>query len=697
MPSGTKRTSATWLDETGGRTEDNTLLLSASPKRSRTDSASVNVAAATATATTTLAPSVSASSTLPSFQTFLLQQQVETFQLEIEHERTLRLLDQKRFRQNEQRLEKQMELAKQDADQAKALLDQLQQKHESITTQLRDARNAALSELRQCQLERRDETWRQDNVSSEEARVWKETCQRLEEQMAAQVEREAKLKAEYDRLSQDMLERLHAQEEVTLAAQAAAAANVAQVEDAPPAVMKELNRVRILLAESECRERKQTRKLHDLEQRNKTMIHEREQARLFKQRLVVTEKQVQELRSQCETVAAENAAYKDFREALVAQLRRQQIKVRGSNGPLEVATIVRFMDQAQTQVEDMEKQMKRAQADYQRLKTEAAPTEAKIKEMQETIDRSLANCKLLESQLAASEQTVATLEAQQTIYQREAESLRSLIKTFDDLPVNPSLTTEDVLASPKLNTSLKRMEVSLETARQELKLMTEDRNRLLKELEKAHRGQKELQSELDMVKQKFAKLRDALQAEKTKVDVAEQRANQAETLAGKGSFNPDTTRVLHIKETPLTEALREEIEVLKRQLEAAHKGSKVSTKLAADPEKLNQRLKENFKEQIALFREGVYLMTGFKVDMLPGTDRPTFRVRSVYAEHEEDHLMLKWPKGEEVTSLDLLNTDFAKALTTTPSYQYMTKFHSLPGFLASVQLSLFEKQTLPVH
>ena len=637
------------------------------------------------------------SSTTTSFQTFLLQQQVETFQLEIEHERTLRLLDQKRFRQTEQRLEKQMELAKQDADQAKALLDQLQLKHESLTQQLREARNAALSELRQCQMERRDERWGTANVSTEDdARVWKETCQRLEEQIAAQVEREATLKAEYERLTQDMLERLQAQEEVTLAAQAAAA-SVTPMEDAPMAVMTELNRVRILLAESECRERQQTRQLHDLEQRNKTMIQEREQARLWKQRLVVTEKQLQELRSQYETVAAENAAYQDFREALVAQLGRQQINVRGNNGPLEVATIIRFMDQAQTQVEDMEMQMKRAQADYQRLKTEAVPTEAKMKEMQEAIDRSIANGKLLESQLTASEQKVATLEAQQTIYQREAESLRSLIKTFDGLPVNPSLTTDDVMASPKLNTSLKRMEVSLETARQELKLMTEDRNRLLEQLDAAHRVQKELQSELDTVKQKFAKLRDAFQAEKAKVEVAEQRANQAETLAGKGSFNPETTRVLHIKETPLTEALKEEIEVLKRQLEAAHKGSKVSAKLAADPEKLNQRLKENFKEQIALFREGVYLMTGFKVDMLPGTDRPTFRVRSVYAEHEEDHLMLKWPKGEEVSSLDLLNTDFAKALTTTPSYQYMTKFHSLPGFLASVQLSLFEKQTLPVH
>jgi hypothetical protein len=36
----------------------------------------------------------------------------------------------------------------------------------------------------------------------------------------------------------------------------------------------------------------------------------------------------------------------------------------------------------------------------------------------------------------------------------------------------------------------------------------------------------------------------------------------------------------------------------------------------------------------------------------------------------------------------------AKVLATTPSYEYMSKFQSMPAFLASVQLNLFEKQTV---
>mmetsp|Transcript_24024 Transcript_24024/g.49932 ORF Transcript_24024/g.49932 Transcript_24024/m.49932 type:complete len:239 (+) Transcript_24024:455-1171(+) len=236
------------------------------------------------------------------------------------------------------------------------------------------------------------------------------------------------------------------------------------------------------------------------------------------------------------------------------------------------------------------------------------------------------------------------------------------------------------------------MELSLATAREELKLVKGEKDRLSKEVEDS-------QTELERVKDKFGKLRDALHAERAKAEEAVQRANDAEALAGKGSFNPETTRVLHLEQTPLMESLKEEIKVLQRQLVEAGK-NKSSVSAQHDPAKLNKRLKENFKEQIALFREGVYLMTGYKIDMLPTTDRPTFRVRSMFAEQEDDHLMLKWPKentdGDSggVSSLDILNTDLAKTLTTTQSYQYMTKFHSLPAFMASVQLHFFEKQTM---
>merc|ERR1711862_905667 len=126
--------------------------------------------------------------------------------------------------------------------------------------------------------------------------------------------------------------------------------------------------------------------------------------------------------------------------------------------------------------------------------------------------------------------------------------------------------------------------------------------------------------------------------------------------------------------------------------------SNVQEKSIADAQKFNQRLKENFKEQIAIFREGVYLLTGLKIDMFDATEQPTFKLRSVYAEREYDHLLFIWPekykKGTSVTSLDLLSSDYAEEACKTDSFMYMTNFKSIPSFLASLTLKLFEIQTM---
>jgi hypothetical protein len=133
----------------------------------------------------------------------------------------------------------------------------------------------------------------------------------------------------------------------------------------------------------------------------------------------------------------------------------------------------------------------------------------------------------------------------------------------------------------------------------------------------------QVQSEHKIMGEKFGKLREAVYTERTKAEQAVQRANQAEALAGKGSFDPEKTRVMHlVHNNPLMEALKGEIKVLKRQVEVLSgnndsNSSKNKTKkspiLDVDPNKFHQRLKQSFKEQIGRFREGVYLMTGYKV------------------------------------------------------------------------------------
>lgn len=58
-----------------------------------------------------------------------------------------------------------------------------------------------------------------------------------------------------------------------------------------------------------------------------------------------------------------------------------------------------------------------------------------------------------------------------------------------------------------------------------------------------------------------------------------------------------------------------------------------------------------------------------------------------------------WPhklsdgKHQEVTSLDLLDSELAQELSMTEAFGYMTKFKSIPAFMGSLTLTLFEKQT----
>jgi hypothetical protein len=74
-----------------------------------------------------------------------------------------------------------------------------------------------------------------------------------------------------------------------------------------------------------------------------------------------------------------------------------------------------------------------------------------------------------------------------------------------------------------------------------------------------------------------------------------------------------------------------------------------TTASIADAAKMNQRLKEMFKERITAFREAVYLLTGYKIDLYsaePSTSGgsgslPRLRLRSMYSEKADDCLLFQ--------------------------------------------------------
>ena len=629
-------------------------------------------------------------------QWLLLQQQkLDTLQAELTHERSMRSFDQQRHQQQQERLQQQAQLALDEAASAKRLLDQWRDSHHSVTESLRQSRDGLQTQVQdlRIQLEEAQAAADEHVVEREQWRRSEQECRRLEARCATAVANETAWRNELEELQQQIVKQKQSE---TAPDDDERVRSI--MDEAPPAVLKELTRVRIKLAETERRERQLGTVVRQSEQRIKTLIQEREQALQQGRRLPAVEAALQKLQQQHERVQAENDTFCDFSKRLALQLRSLNVAVPTQHDdghhPPEISTMLRFVETAQKQATRSEHENKEVAKRCNDLQENVQTLETQLKELEEKERAWAVERQEMEQKDALTQLQVKTLQEQHAIYQREADSLRALIKTFDELPLAPRGSTA---SSPRDTVATtKALEISLSSTRQELELIRSDRDRLAKDLEASNKDHHERRKELERTRDKFFKLRDALQKERVYKETAEARANKAEARAGKGSFDPESTRILHLRETPLTTALKEEIKVLKRQIELYKGGERQGSKLnAPDPDKLNQRLKQNFKEQIAVFREGVYLMTGYKVDMLPGTDRPTFRVRSMYAEKEEDHLMFKWPKkSEQVTSLDVLSTDLAKLLATTPSYEYMAKFHSLPAFLASVQLSLFEKATV---
>jgi len=517
---------------------------------------------------------------------------------------------------------------------------------------------------------------------------------------------------------------------------------------APPAVMSELNRIRIKLAEAERTNRQLTRKLTAVQTVADSSVRHKEEARSAKSRLERVEAELSELRREREDRRAVESLWAGFRKDIVTAFNGDaedggidssddEADAAAANSgrvdtPPEVSLIVRKVQKLQEEVQTTRKHLTKARSDLElqrQLATAAEKRSEGAAASESTLKKKLVEA---ESRADGADLELRKLRAQQDVWKREADSLRSLLETYEQSEVRAPTphkaakgSAGAMAADDGEGPTVQGLRTSLNSAQEQIRLLTEEATTLKTETSASKTESETAQTELARVKDKFGKLRDALFKEREKAEKAEERACQAETMAGKGSFDSDSTRVLHLKQNPLMDAVRAkyeaEIDALRKALEEKREESASSVNLsgsaaktplpgrtppsggalsseqsALDAQKLHRRLKESFREQIGKFREGVYLLTGFKIDMMADSTPLRFKVRSLYAERQEDHLIFAWPnvqKGEAVTMLDLLDTPQAQLLAQDQSFEYMTKFKSLPAFLASVQLGLFEKQT----
>ncbi|KAL4160115.1 hypothetical protein PRNP1_000686 [Phytophthora ramorum] len=189
-----------------------------------------------------------------------------------------------------------------------------------------------------------------------------------------------------------------------------------------------------------------------------------------------------------------------------------------------------------------------------------------------------------------------------------------------------------------------------------------------------------------------------------------------EKRLGRGEFNVETTKIVHLAVNPTrellqskakssdVEKLRQENEALRARLDkltggedtevpSIHAEDKLTTTTSYETveglKKLNQRLKQVFSDQIRQYREAVFLLTGYKVDLKKSNGMELLRLRSVYADHEDDELLVRM---EANGSLELLDSEFCSQINQRV-FAYLTTCRSFPAFLSTLTLHLFEKQT----
>jgi len=675
----------------------------------------------------------------------------------------MRQIDTKRLTQTESRLRRQLSLTAEEADEARSVLEEVRTRSERDVKKAREARRDALrrlaaAEARVVELE--------SNVDddSDETRLLRADNERLRNALAA-VEEEAgglrvELEAKIEEAAASMDGIVPKKEEkgtntttTTTSGGGGAARSASTGSTAQPSDLRsttsELNRTRIKLADAERSKRQLNRKLKSVQDVADTAVRHKEEARSTRVRLERVEAELTELRKEREESRAVEGRWADFREDILGTLgvnddesydgsSDDEVDVvmaaattTSRNTPPEVSAIVRRVRSLQDRLQRSERDLTKARADLETTKKIASAAERRSDDAAASelaMKRRLTNA---ETKADRIDLELRKLQAQEDVWKRENGSLRSLLETYERAETHPPNTHSPkkapgagaaaAVSGDEDGPTVRGLRTSLSSAQERIKLLTEEGSTLKTEANAAKKESEDAKTELARVKDKFGKLRDALFKERETAERAEERAAKAEVLAGKGSFDPESTRVLHLKQNPLMDAVRakyeSEIDALRKALEEKNESSAGSTSLSSaaktplpgktphppqsglDAQKLHRRLKESFREQIGKFREGVYLLTGFKIDMIADTAPIRFKVRSVFAEREEDHLVFAWPKmpkGEEhnVTMLDLLDTPQAQLLTQDPSFEYMTKYKSLPAFMANVQLDLFAKQTL---
>ncbi|CAM9443791.1 unnamed protein product [Phaeothamnion confervicola] len=371
--------------------------------------------------------------------------------------------------------------------------------------------------------------------------------------------------------------------------------------------------------------------------------------------------------------------------------------------------------------------LRRKQEAALRLRRRAADAEQRCSRAERQLESATASASVATAKLAQAEgeataarAAAARAAAAQEVARRDAADLRALVASYERDPKEAARTgsfaaggggTDGGAASRCRQSAIAGQRPSAAEAEAVAEVSAR--------AAKLERRLREVESESKKVAQRL--------------EQTEQELVAAERRAARGDYDPAITKVLHFSDNPSVRAaqkrskdrmtaelakLRDEVAMLRAQLKAAlaaDSGSQSAAAAAAaavqaqegvDQDKLNQRLKAMFRERIQCYRESVYLLTGFKVDITTdGGDGfggngaggrvppPQLKLRSMYAESADDYLLFEAANGRTLAGgLRLMQSPLAMSLEDKIDV-YLNTLDSIPAFLSSVTLDLFDRST----
>ena len=192
---------------------------------------------------------------------------------------------------------------------------------------------------------------------------------------------------------------------------------------------------------------------------------------------------------------------------------------------------------------------------------------------------------------------------------------------------------------------------------------------------------------------------------------------ELERRAVKGDFNPEETMVLHMANNPMQQAmekrehdlleLKEERDALRTRVQLLEEGqtkdltimvgkkmeegenSEEISHMKEELEKAElrkQRLMEAFKKTSGDFREVVYQLTGYRIDVLADHK---YRMTPLYAESSADHLLFQKAKSGEI---QMLESEYSLELGELMEL-HLERQNSIPMFLAGLIRHLWRRQS----